>query len=72
MNPLFTAIYVIGFGGLLAAEIIGIRRKASGDTITEHWRWIDRHAHGPAQWFFRAFTAGLLVWTLFHLAGPWA
>jgi hypothetical protein len=65
----FTAIYVLLFGALVATEIVGIRRKRKGDTITENWRYLDKHLHGFLQWGWRILTIGLLGWIMFHLVG---
>jgi hypothetical protein len=72
LDPVFTVIYGVGFLVLLAAELVGLARKAPGDTITEHWRYIDGHLHGVLQWGWRVLTAGLLGWAALHLAGPWS
>jgi hypothetical protein len=69
MNLAFSAIYVLGFLVLLVTEVIGVKRKAKNDTITENWRWVDGHLHGFQQWGWRILTAGLLSWILIHLPG---
>lgn len=69
MNPVFVGIYLTCAVILLVTEIIGIRRKRSGDTITETWRWGDHHLSGYTQWGYRVVTAGTLAWLLLHLAG---
>lgn len=74
LNWVFTIIYAVGFLILLITEIIGIRRKEPGDTITENWRKLDKNLHGPQQWGYRVGTAGILVWILLHLmstSGGW-
>lgn len=66
LNPIFSVIYLIGFVVLVVVEIIGIRLKGKGDTITEHWRWIEAWLSDRWAWIFRVFTGGLLIWTLLH------
>jgi hypothetical protein len=72
---IFTAVYGVGFAILVGTEVVGIRRKAPNDTITENWRKLDKNLHGPQQWGYRVGTAGFLVWILLHLmsvSGGWA
>lgn len=69
LNIVFSVIYGLGFLTLLVVEVIGVKRKAKGDTITENWRWIDGRLHGFLQWGWRILTAGLLAWILIHLPG---
>lgn len=74
LNWTFTVIFVLGFLILIVAEVVGIIRKQPGDTITEHWRWVDKKLHGFLQWGWRILTAGLLIWILLHLmsvSGGW-
>jgi hypothetical protein len=71
LNLIFSALYAIGFLFLLVLEIIGVRSKSKGDTITENWRYLDTKLHGPLQWGWRVMTSGILVWILFHFGGSW-
>ena len=54
---------------LAIAIVVGIRRKAKGDTITEHWRWVDTVLSPGFRWLWRVFTAGMLGWALLHFLG---
>lgn len=71
MNGWFVALYLLLGGGLLAVELVGVARKAPGDTITEGWRRLDRRLRGAPQWTYRVLTVGVLTWTALHLAGAW-
>jgi len=66
LNPVFSITFLIGLVVLVVVEIIGVRRKGKGDTLTEHWRWIESWLPDGWAWVFRIFTGGLLVWTLLH------
>jgi hypothetical protein len=68
-STIFSIIYAILFAGLLGTEIVGVRRKAKDDTITENWRKIDKNLNGVYRWFWRVLTAGMLGWILIHLPG---
>ena len=68
MSALFTIIFLTAGMILLVAEIIGVKRKGPGDTITENWRWLRDHLpYGWLRWAYRIMTAGILVWALLHL-----
>jgi hypothetical protein len=53
-------------------EILGIRNKEPGDTITENWRHIDKSLHPILQWGWRVLTIGLLGWVMLHFGGSWS
>ena len=65
----FSVIYGVATAVLVVAEVVGIRREAPGDTITEHWRWVDRELPPAGRWAWRVFTAGLLSWAAKHFLG---
>lgn len=67
----FSFLYLAGFLFLFILEMIGVKSKRPGDTITENWRYLDSHLHGPLQWGLRVLTSGVTVWLLFHLGGKW-
>jgi hypothetical protein len=65
----FSIIYATLFVTTVTVELIGVKRKAAGDTITENWRFIDKwlHYRSPIiDFLWRVFTAGFLVWLLLH------
>lgn len=66
MDPWFAGTFVVLLLALLGVELVGVASKRKGDTLTEGWRWIRDHLPGPAAWFFRIFTAGVLIWALLH------
>lgn len=66
MNPWFAVTFVVLLGATLVVELIGVASKKDGDTITEGWRWVRDRLPGPGKWFFRVFTAGILVWAMLH------
>ena len=69
LNPFFSVAFLVGFVFLLVLEVWGIRRRGTGDTISEHWRAADAWLKARTlvgRWAFRVGTAGLLVWTLLH------
>jgi hypothetical protein len=67
----FALIFTALFGALIAVELIAVKSKRSGDTITEMWEWI--HAKLPQPWRFmlEVLTGGFAIWFLFHIAGKW-
>lgn len=67
----FSLGYLLLAAGLVALEVFGVRRRGPGDTITEHWRWLDAKAWPPAKWALRVFTVGMLAWTALHFGGSW-
>lgn len=71
LDPWFTAGYLLLGTALVALELVGVRRKAKGDTITENWHWVESHLHGPLRWLWRVFTVGLLAWVALHFGGSW-
>jgi hypothetical protein len=71
LDYVFSGLYAAGFLFLLVLELIGVHSKRPGDTITENWRFLDSHLHGPLQWGWRVMTAGTLVWILLHFGGAW-
>lgn len=69
LNPIFSVIFLIGFLLLVVTEIVGVIRKQRGDTITEHWNFVDRvfKQKAPAvRWIWRVFTAGFFIWLVLH------
>lgn len=68
LNPVFTILIVCGALFLLVVELVGVFRKQPGDTITENWRAADEYLkRQPAiRWFYRIFTAGILLWAALH------
>lgn len=50
LDLVFSAAYAVGFLFLLVLELVGVHSKRKGDTITENWRYLDTHLHGPLQW----------------------
>lgn len=71
LNLYFSLAYGVLSLALVVVELVGVRRKAKGDTITENWRWVDAHLHGPLRWFWRVFTVGFLAWVALHFGGSW-
>lgn len=67
----FSAAYAVGFLFLLVLELVGVHSKRPGDTITENWRWLDTHLHGPLQWGWRVMSIGVLGWIALHFGGAW-
>lgn len=65
LDTAFTIIYVVLTISVITTELIGVARKAKGDTITEHWKWVDKWLafHSPViDWVWRGLTiAGLLI-----------
>jgi hypothetical protein len=60
-------------GGLLAlvgGELYGVfNDKKNAATVTREWKFADSwlKSHSPvADWLFRVFTIGVLVWTALH------
>jgi hypothetical protein len=72
LNIGFSVLYALGFLFLIVLEIIGIRNKEPGDTITENWRHIDKSLHPILQWGWRVLTIGLLGWVMLHFGGSWS
>ena len=68
LNLTFALVFLAGFVILLGAELYGVARPQSGDTITEDWTWTSEHLPAPLGWFFVVFTLGLLAWAGFHFA----
>jgi hypothetical protein len=68
MNITFSVIFGVLFAALLTVELIGVFRKEHGDTITENWRWINKHSPAWVGWAWRVLTIGLLGWVLLHFA----
>lgn len=69
LNPAFSITFLAGTAILLTAEIIGVYRRGKGDTITEHWRWVNLTLNKRAPilgWAWRIFTGGMLTWTALH------
>jgi hypothetical protein len=74
MNPIFAIAFLVLIGAVVVVEVIGVQRKAKGDTLTEGWRAVDRwlaRVFPWGQWFLRVFTAGLLLWAALHFGGRW-
>jgi hypothetical protein len=71
MNPLFSVLFGVLVVALVVVEVVGVVRKQRGDTLTENWRWLDRHLPAGLRWFLRVFTAGMLLWTALHFGGRW-
>lgn len=73
LDPAFTAGYLLLGTALVALELVGVHRKGKGDTITEHWRWVDTalSTHGLLRWLWRVLTVGLLGWIALHFGGTW-
>lgn len=67
LNVVFTVIYVLAGGTLLVTELVALKRKEPGDTITEHLRWLDAHLHGVPQWVYRVLVIGACAWLPLHL-----
>jgi hypothetical protein len=66
-----TIFYGLTTLAVIAVELYGVLSKRNGDTITENWRFIDTHSPPWLKFVWRVVTAGLLMWTLLHFAGPW-
>lgn len=67
-----TATILTSILTLVGAELRGVlsHRKNSA-TVTQEWRFADAwlKSHSPvADWMFRVFTIGFLVWTMLHFA----
>ena len=59
---IFTLLFALLGGALLAVELYGVRRKGRMDTITEHWYWLaDRFP------WLNVIMALALVWMFCHL-----
>jgi hypothetical protein len=71
LNRKFSIVYLVLTVAIVVTEVIGVQRKGGGDTITEHWRWLDGHLWPWAKWALRVGTVGLLGWTALHLGGKW-
>lgn len=67
LDYVFTGIYLAAGVTMLVAEIAALLRKAPGDTITEHLRWVDAQLHGFPQWLYRVLVIGMCVWLPLHL-----
>lgn len=56
---------------LFGAELYGVfSGKKNAATVTREWRFADAwlQSHSPvADFIFRVFTIGFLVWTMLHL-----
>lgn len=46
---------------IVAVELLGVWRRKTGDTISEMYWWLQRHA-----WWVRMPMGGFLVWLFVH------
>lgn len=57
--------------GLVGSELYGVfSGKKNAATVTKEWHFADAwlQSHSPvADYIFRVFTIGFLVWTMLHL-----
>lgn len=60
LQPLFTALYVLGLGFILVVELIGASNRRRGDTVSEHWWHLLR---SPA---WRVALGTVWVWLTWH------
>jgi len=72
LNRRFTVIYVGASIAVATTEAVAVIRRASGhsgETITQHWRWIDSHlvSWPRIQHAWHMLNAGVLVWLIVHL-----
>ena len=61
LEPAFTAAYLALGLALVAVEVVGIRRKGKGDTISDHVWWL-RRRFAPTAYII----GGFLVWAIVH------
>lgn len=67
-NPWFTFLYGAAIGTIAVGEVAAVVRSRGGETLTQHWVWID---HSLSRWpvaerLWRTSTAGFLGWLIIH------
>jgi hypothetical protein len=72
LNRRFTAVYVAAGAAIAVTEGVAVIRRTSGhsgETVTQHWRWIDDHlvSWPRIQHAWHMLNAGLLIWLIVHL-----
>ncbi len=64
IDPLFTVLWGLIFGAGLIVEIIAIRRKGKGDTLSEHvWKLLRTNV---VVYFV---VLGFFIWLVIHFFG---
>ena len=61
----FTIIYGVLGALIIGVELYGVVKKRRGDTISEHYWWVQKRAP-----WVRIFLLGFLIWLAVHLAVP--
>lgn len=71
---IYSVIYVVCGGVLLATELVALLNRRDGDTISEHvWRVVRVGDPRPTAlvWCMRALVALLMIWLAGHFAMGW-
>lgn len=67
-NRRFTFVYGVALGVLAGSEGLAVARNREGETLTQHWKWIDQEAHKrgslSALWHAGNFIAA--AWFVYH------
>ena len=69
LNIGFSIVFGVCFVIAVTFELIGVKSKRKGDTITENWRfmnaWLSKRVP-MAGWVWRVVTLGFLTWCILH------